>query len=356
MLHTPSYNPNLPFEKNYAEGPFGEVANLSYVEPATVGAHTFLGQKINFRIGMPAGPILNSRFGQAFFNAGFDVLTYKTVRSSEKKSSPYPNIVPLELKGDITPKEAATEGVRQAEEFAAPLSITNSFGVPSVGPDKWQPDMKRMIEVAHEGQLVIGAFQGTNRGEGEDAFIKDHVATARMVVETGAKVLEVNTSCPNEGTRNLLCYDTKRMQQIAHAIKDEIGNTPLVVKLAYFEDEKQLEELVSAIGEIVDGIAAINTIGGKILKKDGEQALPGEGRLWSGICGAGIGWAGLDMVKRLKALREKKSYSFEIVGVGGMASADDYKEYRAAGADLVMSATGAMWNPYLAQEIKKNAE
>ncbi len=31
---------------------------------------------------------------------------------------------------------------------------------------------------------------------------------------------------------------------------------------------------------------------------------------------------------------------------------EDYFEYRSVGADAVMSATGAMWNPYLAQEIK----
>ena len=33
---------------------------------------------------------------------------------------------------------------------------------------------------------------------------------------------------------------------------------------------------------------------------------------------------------------------------------EDYFEYIASGAESVMSATGAMWNPYLAQEIKKS--
>ena len=35
-----------------------------------------------------------------------------------------------------------------------------------------------------------------------------------------------------------------------------------------------------------------------------------------------------------------------------MTVAKDYFEYKDAGADSVMSATGAMWNPLLAQEIK----
>ena len=38
----------------------------------------------------------------------------------------------------------------------------------------------------------------------------------------------------------------------------------------------------------------------------------------------------------------------------GATQKEDFQEYRAAGADIVMSATGAMWNPYLAQEVKKS--
>ena len=59
------------------------------------------------------------------------------------------------------------------------------------------------------------------------------------------------------------------------------------------------------------------------------------------------------MVRRLKKLREEFNYSFNIIGVGGVATADDFFEYRKAGADVVMSATGAMWNPCLAKEIKE---
>lgn len=44
---------------------------------------------------------------------------------------------------------------------------------------------------------------------------------------------------------------------------------------------------------------------------------------------------------------------FAIIGVGGVMTPEDYLEYKNAGADIVQSATGAMWNPYLAQEIKQ---
>src|SRR3989338_9119498 len=76
-------------------------------------------------------------------------------------------------------------------------------------------------------------------------------------------------------------------------------------------------------------------------------------RMRSGVCGTAIKWAGLDMTRRLKAAREKTGGTWKIVGVGGVVTPQDFKEYREAGADVVMSATGAMWNPYLAKEIKE---
>jgi dihydroorotate dehydrogenase len=175
-----------------------------------------------------------------------------------------------------------------------------------------------------------------------------------LVKETGAKILEVNLSCPNEGTAHLLCFDIERTRQIAEAIKNEIGNTPLVIKIAYFKSDEELRKLVDAVGGVVQEISAINTIPAEILDEKGNQALPGPGRLVSGVCGSSIKWAGLEMVERLDKLRQESSQNFKISGVGGVLNKEDYRAYRAAGADAVMSATGAMWNPYLAQEIKSN--
>ena len=114
-----------------------------------------------------------------------------------------------------------------------------------------------------------------------------------------------------------------------------------------------MRKIIKTIGKTIDGISTINAITFEIRNEKGEQALPGEGRLVSGACGYGIKWAGLDMTRRLKKLREEMNLKYTIIGVGGVTTAEDYKEYIEAGADAAMSATGAMWNPYLAQEIKK---
>ena len=52
------------------------------------------------------------------------------------------------------------------------------------------------------------------------------------------------------------------------------------------------------------------------------------------------------------AIRERLGLDYAIIGVGGVVAPEDYRAYRAAGADVVMSATGAMWDAELARKIK----
>jgi dihydroorotate dehydrogenase len=243
--------------------------------------------------------------------------------------------------------------LRGHSNYSSPLSITNSFGVPSFDPEIWQPDLADAAAHAGPRQVVIGSFQGTKPEHGGAAeYIADFALGARLMRETGVKVVEVNLSCPNEGTSNLLCFDAERAREVVETIRTEIGSTSLIAKLAYFPDDVGLRRVVGSIGRVVDGLVAINTVPAEVINDAGEQALPGEGRLRSGVCGAGIRWAGLEMTQRLRRLRDELDMSFAIIGVGGVMTVADYNAYRAAGADAVMSATGAMWNPLLAQEIK----
>lgn len=362
MIREPFYDPKKSYEENYEKGPFGAFARLDSAKRAdpkkyentSKPKYDFFGNKVHLPFGIPAGPLLNGKFMKAALDSGFDVAVYKTVRTQAYPCNSFPNVVAVDLNGDLS-LEQAKNGIISKDNYEAPLSITNSFGVPSFDVEVWQKDLADAVACAGNGQVVVGSFQGTKKGDGNvDAFVDDFVLAARLVKETGAKILEVNFSCPNEGTAHLMCFDIPMVRRVSEAIKNEIGSTPLVIKIAYYEDQAALKKLIQDIGNIVDGISAINTIGSAVRDKNGEQALPGEGRLVSGVCGEAIKWAGLDMTGRLKNLRDELGMKFAIVGVGGVSSADDFKKYREAGADAVMSATGAMWNPYLAQEIKES--
>ena len=90
-----------------------------------------------------------------------------------------------------------------------------------------------------------------------------------------------------------------------------------------------------------------------VLTPEGEQALPGEGRLTSGLCGAGIKPFGLETMRDLSAEKRKHNYDFEIIGTGGVVEPADIDEYLEAGAKVVMSGAGSMWEPLLAWQYNQ---
>lgn len=352
MSSVPFYDPAKSYLDNFEHGPFGLFADTTPTFQTSEPRHEFLGHAVFAPFGIPAGPLINGKFVKAALDRGFDIPVYKTVRTHRYECHPWPNVLAVKVEGDLVPGRTLIA----SHNYVEPLSITNSFGVPSFDPEFWQPDMAEAAAYARRGQVVVGSFQGTLPENGSVAsYLEDFKLGARLVKETGVKIIEVNLSCPNEGTANLLCFDIQRSRQVVEAIKDEIGSVPLVIKMAYYQDDDRLKAFLREVGGVVDGIAAINTISAEILDEDGKQALPGEGRLRSGVCGSAVKWAGVEMTSRLARLREELGMKFAIVGVGGAGSAAAFDEYRRAGADAVMSATSAMWNPRLAEEIKEQA-
>ncbi len=368
-LREPFYDPQKSYDENYDQGPFGVFAdgedlriNEEPASPAKRGEpkYDFLGFKINSPFGIAAGPLVNSKFCKAAFQKGFDVVHYKTRRSVAFPSNPWPNVLSVEVEGDLIPPPGGIKqpllGTSNFDNDPKTFSITNSFGNPSPEPPSvWVEDMKAAIKAEGKGQLLIASVVGTiQEGFSQEDYYNDFAKAAEMAASTGVKVIEVNLSCPNVASEGVVCYSKTAVLSICQKVKEKIGEIPMLIKLGYFSADQQqlLEEIIESVLPNISGVAAINTIPAPVVDEKGNQALPGEGRLNAGICGAGIKWAGLDMVKRLKTLREKLGKDFAIIGVGGVMTADDFLEYRKAGADVVQSATGAMWNPYLAREIK----
>lgn len=323
--------------------------------------YRFLDFDLNMPFGIPAGPLPNAAFVESAFMLGFDVVHYKTQRSIPFQSNVFPNVLFVDIPGQLTPELAKKplKGSLTTERKKTEISITNSFGNPSKGPDFWQADMKKALASQGNGQLLIASVVGTiQKGFTPEDYYRDFAKTAALAMETGVKVIEVNLSCPNVAGEGILCYTPEAVEKIVRLTKERLGNTHLLMKIGYYTHEQQdlLENIVKRSLPFVSGIAAINTIAAPVIDEQGKQALPGKGRLMSGICGAGIREAGLDMVHRLSQIREKIGKDFAIVGVGGVMTPQDFQEYRKKGADVVQSATGAMWNADLAYEVWKENE
>ncbi len=352
------YDPKKTYDDNFNEGPTKtgrEVTTDNVGKPD----FSFLGKKIYSPFGIPAGPLLNSDYVKYAFENGFDVVCYKTQRSGAFPCNPFPNVLYVDIDGDLTleeaqkPKIASTKSDRPVEK----LTITNSFAMPSKGPGYWVKDLQKALSYQGKGQLLIMSVVGTIKdGFSKEDYWNDFAEVAQQAASTDVEAIEINLSCPNVATEGVICYDHDAVVNIIKRVRKVTGDTPLIIKLGYFSKGQQalLEKIVLDVSPNIAGISVINTIEATNLVSDpNDPELVGFERKRSGTCGAGVKWAGLDMVKRLADMRKKLNLKYEIIGVGRVMTADDFKNYRDAGADLVQSATGAMWNPSLAKEIKE---
>ena len=141
MLHTPFYDPGKSYEENYDKGPFGAFADGEIYTQTGEPKADFLGHNVYAPFGIPAGPLLNSKFCKAAFEKGFDICVYKTVRSDAFPCHPFPNVLAIHPEGDLT-LEALKKPLVADTTYAEPLSITNSFGVPSKQVTAGQEDAR----------------------------------------------------------------------------------------------------------------------------------------------------------------------------------------------------------------------
>lgn len=350
------FDPAKSFDDNFDHGPFPTSPAESYRNEGEP-SYNFLGHKLYSPYGIGAGSLPTSKHVQYAFERGFDVVCYKTQRSVAFAANEFPNVVYLDVDGDLTLEKAAQPLVGHATSDAPveKLTITNSFGNPSRGPEVWVADMKQAVASQGKGQLLIASVVGTIQpGFGEDEYYNDFAETAALAALAGVSVIELNLSCPNVANEGVICYTHDAVVAIGQKTKAKLPDTPLVGKLGYFAPDQQdlLEQIIVDSAPYFSAYSVINTISAPIVDENGHQLLPGENRLKSGCCGAAVKWAGLDMVKRLVAIREKHSLGFEIIGIGGVMTPADFHDYREAGADVVQSVTAAMWNDQLAAEVK----
>ena len=341
----PTYDHLRSYEENRDEGPFfsGPVPRRKIPSRRV----RFLGFPVNSPVGIAAGPLLDSKWIALYAKLGFDILTYKTVRTREAKAHSLPNILFLKPEGQVYPGEAPL--VASSERSRYPVSITNSFGMPSWDPERWIPDVRKARASLREGQLLSVSVVGSDTSSLQ-ALASDYARCAELAFDAGAHLIELNLSCPNvHGACASVYLDPESAEAVSRAVRGAVGKQKVLVKLGYYEERPRLEMVLRAVLPHVDGIAAINTVSRPVRSPDGKVALPGRER--SGICGAAIRSAALGTVEQLCSLREKLLAEFAVVGVGGIMTPADAMAHLRVGADAVMMATAPMYDPYLAMRL-----
>ncbi len=347
-----TYDIFTSYYDNFERGPKFK-GSFPYLENLKREEFDFLGLKIDFPLGIPAGLLLNSKWVKFYADMGFPLLVYKTVRTLEYPSHPYPNC--LFVKTEMLDPFKLPEVLFAPSGYEPPslrvVTITNSFGMPSMKPEWWQEDMEKAKSSLPEGYALIGSGVGTYEGE-RGKLVRDFVDVAVMLKEVGVAAIILNFSCPNvEGSEGLIYTDYDLSGEIVSKVKKAVPDVPLFVKVGFLYG-KELKLFIKAVAAYVDGVAGINSIQAKVIKEDGTPAL-GADREKSGVCGWAIRECAKLFTRELYRIREELKADFLIMSCGGVTDKASFLELKNCGADIVLSCTGAMFNPLLASEIRE---
>ncbi len=339
----PRYDIRQSYEWNYDHAPDPPIGVEVVDWP---GQWDFCGLPVRSPLGIPAGPLLNSRWILYYAALGFDVLTYKTVRSSLRACYDPPNLLPVRpdaLTGEGTEVEAAPEeaGIR---------AWAISFGMPSKEPRVWQADVEQARRgLADRQVLVVSVVASPHEGWTLDQVAADFARCARGAADSGAHAVEANLSCPNVCTGEADLYRSAQASAvIAAQLRHAVPELPLLVKVGLFANEEEAAALVDAVAPHLDGISATNSITAFVRSPAGDRLFGG---LRRGIGGVGIAGRCLHELEMLARLVRNRP-SLKLVSVGGVSTRAGVCRRLECGAHHVQIATAAMVDPLVAVRMR----
>lgn len=321
--------------------------------PAMPGIWNCLGRRVNSCLGIPAGPLLNADWLLHYSRLGFDILTYKTVRTHARDCYPLPNLIPVETDALKDSHQTVRSAGMMQDDWAV------SFGMPSVSPAEWKTDVRKAKEGLAEGQLLIVSVVGEAQSSSDETqerllneLADDYATCAAWAVESGADVIEANFSCPNVCSADGQLYQQPgQATVVAERIRRAIGDVPLVLKIGYYNDTDAVAEFLDAVSPYADGLCMTNSIAAKVLEKPQTPLFEGQPR---GICGRAIHPASVRQVEIFCELIKQKGFTIEVSAVGGVFDAEDVQRYLNVGASTVGMATSAMRDPCTAIRIRQH--
>jgi dihydroorotate dehydrogenase (NAD+) catalytic subunit len=342
-----AYNIAQSYEFNYAQGP----AFSSPIPAVPTGPlKSFLGLPVRSRLGISAGLLLNSKWIAGYAQRGFDILTYKTVRSSHRPAYPMPNWVFAE-------ERAGNEAVfYTARPSTLPENISSAvcFGMPSMAPEVWREDIKLARAALSPGQILIVSIVATPReGWTQKEMTADFCQCAEWAAAAGAHIVEANFSCPNVcSAEGSIYHDAGTSRHIALALKATLGNTPLLLKVGYFAQAETLRAFLHSVDGVADGITLVNCVVRPVLHSNGEPVF-GKHFVRVGVAGRLIHQPSLENARLAIEFIKNDGLHLSVVGNGGASTLQDMDDFFRAGVDAVVLGSSPMYLPNLAAEAKR---
>jgi dihydroorotate dehydrogenase (NAD+) catalytic subunit len=240
----------------------------------------------------------------------------------------------------VSPEPRAGNRAPRVAEFTG--GMLNSVGLANPGLAAVCRDHLPWLAEAHPDLPVIVNVVGNT--------VADYREVVAGVSElSGIAAVELNLSCPNTSAGGLefgaapdSLAEVVRTCRLATSL-------PIVAKLSPALPDIAAMAAV-AVDAGADGVSLVNTMPGYLYASGGDSPRLGNGN--GGVSGPALLPVGLLATRRVR----ERLPATVIIGVGGVRSAADLRQYRLAGANLVAIGTAALADPRLPERIVRDLE
>lgn len=177
---------------------------------------------------------------------------------------------------------------------------------------------------------------------------EDYIEVVERLGDEAVDLLEINISCPNVKEGGIAFgQDPKAVEAITREVKKH-AKQPVIMKLSpNVTDITVMAKAAEAGG--ADVLSLINTLTG--MKIDINRRAFAIANKTGGMSGPAVKPVAVRMVYQVA-----NAVSLPIIGMGGIATAEDALEFIMAGATAVSVGTANFYNPYATVEIAEGIE
>lgn len=219
--------------------------------------------------------------------------------------------------------------------------LLNSIGLQNPGAHAVIKDYLPKLDLS-QSQFIINV---------SGSSIEEYAEVVRLFDQTDLPAIEVNISCPNVKKGGAAFgNDPDMAAKVVEACRANTSK-PLIVKLSPNQTDIA-EGARRVIDAGADMLSAINTLMG--MQIDIHSARPTLGNNQGGLSGPAI--KPVALLKVHQVYQVAKQHNVPIIGLGGIASAEDAIEFILAGASMVAVGTAMAKDPLLVKKINQGIE
>ena len=243
----------------------------------------------------------------------------------------YASIIPVRKLGAIVTKGLSLEprrGNPPPRLAETPAGMLNAIGLENVGLQAFlREKLPRLRKL--RCPVIANIFGNT---------VEDYAEMARRLGDVeGISGLEMNISCPNlKAGGSLFAADPKAVFQVTAKVRQATSSFMMVKLSPNVADIGKIAQAAEEGG--ADAVSLINTLVG--LAIDVRTRTPILGNITGGLSGPAIKPVGLAMVWKVAQI-----VKVPVVGLGGIATAEDALEYLIAGATAVQVGCAHFFDP-----------